>query len=350
MIVDDADAQAMVEEIVARILPAFDLAAGTVRVHIVRDPFLNAFALPDGSIYLHTGILSRLTNRDQAATLLGHEITHFAGRHSLRELRTAKNRQMVYQTAAVVVAIAAAGFAGDPNIAQMVLQLAGEYGDTVVGAQVAGFSRDLEREADRQGFEAMRSGGYDPHEAVRLFEILRETEEEAIAEPFFFGSHPKLQERIDNTATLLARLPAPAVQTEIDRPYNLAVGNLRLINAELDLKIGRVQHARQAIERHLEFSPDSPTGLFAMGEFHRLHDASDNAQVRALDSYLAAIAADPDFAPAHREAGLLERDNRHCDRADFHLSRYVERQPLARDRRIVEAFIGDCDSSAGSGP
>lgn len=349
LVVEDIDAQAMMEEIAARLLPAFKLPEGAVRIYIVRDPFLNAFALPDGRVYLHTGILSRIANRDQAATLLGHEITHYVGRHSLREARTAKNQQAIYRTAAVLVAIAAAGFTGDANMAQMILQLGGDLGDNLARAQVAGYSRDLEREADRSGFEAMLAAGYDPREALRFFEVLKEHDDETIAEPFFFGSHPRIQERLDNTAELLAAIQLPLGPPPVDREYNLAVAKLRLVNADLDLRIGRVQHARQGIERHLEFAPDSPTGLFAMGEFYRRYDTSTEAPALALDSYLAAIAADPDFAPAHREAGLLERENRRCEQADFHLHRYIENAPRARDRGIVAGFIGDCGATDAGG-
>src|SRR5438094_5562062 len=43
---------------------------------VIRDPTLNAFALPNGHIYVHTGLLSRLDNESQLAMIVGHEMTH----------------------------------------------------------------------------------------------------------------------------------------------------------------------------------------------------------------------------------------------------------------------------------
>src|SRR5262249_52894121 len=46
------------------------------RFHILRDPMVNAFALPNGSIYVNTGLIAALENEGQLASVLGHEITH----------------------------------------------------------------------------------------------------------------------------------------------------------------------------------------------------------------------------------------------------------------------------------
>jgi len=349
LLLEDPAAQAFIEEVADRLRTPFGLGENAVRLYIVRDPFLNAFALPDGRIYLHTGILGRLTNRDQLAALLGHEMTHFTRRHSLREQRSEKNRLRVYQTAAALVALAAAGFAGNPSIAEMILQLAGDYANDIVQAQVAGFSRDLEREADRGGFDAMVAAGYDPHQSAELFRLLQETEDEAVKEPFFFGSHPLLQERIDNAEEFIHALNPATQQNAVDDRFQSVVADIRLLNADLDLKLGRIQHAKQSIDRHLEFSPESAPGLFALGEFHRRHDTGFGSAARAGEAYRAAISYDPEFAAAHRELGLLARTDGDCAEADSHLRRYVELSPMARDRQIVESFIGDCEPSPVGG-
>ena len=52
--------------------------------HILRDPVPNAFALPNGHIYIHSGMLAFLDNEAQLATLLAHEINHAAGHHGIR--------------------------------------------------------------------------------------------------------------------------------------------------------------------------------------------------------------------------------------------------------------------------
>jgi beta-barrel assembly-enhancing protease len=75
---------------------------------VIRDPTLNAFALPTGAIYVHTGLLSRLDNEAQLAMILGHEMTHVTHRHALSFQRDAQNTQLLY---GVVGAAAAIGVA-----------------------------------------------------------------------------------------------------------------------------------------------------------------------------------------------------------------------------------------------
>ena len=50
---------------------------------VLRDPSPNAFALPNGHVYVHTGMLARLGDEDQLAALLAHEINHVAGHHGI---------------------------------------------------------------------------------------------------------------------------------------------------------------------------------------------------------------------------------------------------------------------------
>src|SRR5206468_4209281 len=54
-----------------------------IKLVVLRDPTLAAFAMPEGRVFLHTGLLSRLENEAQLATILGHEVTHVYERHYL---------------------------------------------------------------------------------------------------------------------------------------------------------------------------------------------------------------------------------------------------------------------------
>src|SRR2546426_7325972 len=72
------------------------------------DPTLNAFAMPNGRIYVHSGLLSRLDNEAQLATILGHEMTHVTSRHALRFTRDATNKQILFTVLAVAASIGVA--------------------------------------------------------------------------------------------------------------------------------------------------------------------------------------------------------------------------------------------------
>jgi tetratricopeptide (TPR) repeat protein len=284
--------------------------------------------------------------------LLGHEIAHFVRRHSLREHRTKQNGVEGYQAAAMVLAIAAGAFTGDPNAADLVLRLGGSVGDVVARAQVAGYSRDLEREADELAFLAMRRSGYDAYASIELFKLLEEEAGDDIKEPFLFGSHPYLEERIAAMRDMLTAAGgsndgAPR-RPKADPEFNQLLADIRLLDAALDLKIGRVEQARREIELHLEFDPGSPEGLLALGEFHRRYDRDPGALDRAMAAYRAALTSDPNRGAGYREIGLIELDRSHCDLARANLRRYLDLEPAARDRPIVELYIDTCASPGGN--
>lgn len=69
-------------EITAPMLPPDPLERVQWRFHILRDPMVNAFASPNGSIYVFSGLLARAENDDEVAAVLAHEITHVTNRHT----------------------------------------------------------------------------------------------------------------------------------------------------------------------------------------------------------------------------------------------------------------------------
>src|SRR6266545_2011227 len=97
----------LMEEYLARIgdrlMPAEVKAAGGpgLRVRVIRDPTLNAFAMPNGAVYIHTGLLARLDNEAQLATILGHEMTHMDHRHALKFSRDAQNKTILFDVTAI---------------------------------------------------------------------------------------------------------------------------------------------------------------------------------------------------------------------------------------------------------
>jgi Zn-dependent protease with chaperone function len=209
-IYDDPLLEAYLEDVAARLVPP-GMAANRhlrYRVSVIEDPTLNAFAYPHGPLYVHTGLLARLENEDQLATVFGHEMSHVEYRHMLRYRRSLHNKQVALTAASVATAIILTGEEwdqwreGDWGEAAMV----GVFRDVVLGlglqlaflASVNGYGRDLELEADRGGFQKLAAAGYEPSAAPRLYEILLEGSDgdAGKVQTYFFGSHPRLTERI----------------------------------------------------------------------------------------------------------------------------------------------------------
>jgi beta-barrel assembly-enhancing protease len=156
----------------------------------VRDPMLNAFALPGGFIAVHSGLMLAAQSESELASVMGHEIGHVAQRHIARML--GKQRQdSLLPLAGLVLAVLAAR--SNPDAASA-LALSGEG---VALQRQLSFSRDAEREADRVGLQILQEAGYDTSSMVSFFERMQSsTRSYSDGAPAFLRSHPMTTERI----------------------------------------------------------------------------------------------------------------------------------------------------------
>ncbi|MBI3615736.1 MAG: M48 family metalloprotease [Candidatus Omnitrophica bacterium] len=170
-----------VQTIGQRIARVSDRQDVPYRFGVIRDKSLNAFTLPGGTIYVHTGILDKATE-DELACVIAHEIGHVAARHVAKHLQ------------------ADLGFT-------VLLQLAGAAGVGAESARIAnslyglfsnGFSRQDELQADRLGIRYAGKAGYDPRGMISFFEKIEAEHPEGAAEKAFAwkSTHPLTSERI----------------------------------------------------------------------------------------------------------------------------------------------------------
>ena len=122
---------------------------------------VNAFAMPGGKIGVYTGILELAETPDQLAAVMGHEIGHVVARHSAERMSTAQ---------LTVIGLTLAGMATADNQQQSIIMAALGLG-AYVGVQLP-FSRTHETEADDIGQELMAKAGFDPAQAVRLWQLM----------------------------------------------------------------------------------------------------------------------------------------------------------------------------------
>src|ERR1043166_3099847 len=72
----------------------------------VRDPQPNAFALPNGSIYVTTGLMALIDNESQLAAILAHELTHVMRRHTYLQNRSLRKKFLTINVMAAVGSMA----------------------------------------------------------------------------------------------------------------------------------------------------------------------------------------------------------------------------------------------------
>jgi beta-barrel assembly-enhancing protease len=132
---------------------------------LVRDPSVNAFALPGGFVGVHLGLIAMTTSRDELASVLAHEMSHVSQRHIARSISGDSKRSLV-GLAAMVLGLLAASRSSNPDA--MTAVLAGTQAATIQGQ--LNFSREVEREADRVGFQVMTRAGFAPGGMAEMFE------------------------------------------------------------------------------------------------------------------------------------------------------------------------------------
>ena len=195
----------------------------------MRDPSINAFALPGGYMGVHLGLMAITATRDELASVLAHELSHITQRHIARSIASSK-RQSLLSLASLVVGLLAASRSHSPDAANAVI--AGTQAATMQGQ--LNFSRDMEREADRVGMAVMTGAGFAPGGMAAMFEKLDKGSRLNDSGGFpYLRSHPLSTERVGEARSRLGTGPVVAPASVLE--HTLAEARARvLMDARLD--------------------------------------------------------------------------------------------------------------------
>ncbi len=325
----DAELEDYLNRVAAKLKPEAVPADLAIRVKVIKDPYLNAFAYPNGMIYIHSGLLARMENEDQLATVLAHEMAHGIRRHALRAFRIYTN-QPAFLIAFQQTLLKTKGLQ----------ELARSMGMTGAMIAISGYVRELEAEADRVGNEWVVRAGYNPKEALLLFDhLIAENDQEGFEEPFFFASHPKIRQRVAN----LHKLPEPVMinthpAVNSREMFHSKLNRLFLDNARLDIRLGRFRAARRSIEKYLRIKPDEKRAFFLLGEIYRQR-GQDSDFREALKYYNRAIALDPNFVGPRKAIGLIHyKKGQHALAKKFFES-CLQLAPNSPDKAYIEGYL-----------
>lgn len=158
---------------------------------------INAFSLPGGPVYVGEGLLDLMTSEDELASVLGHEIEHIDHYHCAERVQV------------------------ETKLRNLKLGVIGALVQIPLSVWEAGYNKDEELEADREGMRLAVLGGYSPFGAVTLFEkfaklhneyiIHAQSPEEELSElaiqslEGYFRSHPQPSERLAQADALIAQ-------------------------------------------------------------------------------------------------------------------------------------------------
>ena len=177
----DPSLNARLSMLLNRFLPLLDRPL-PYEIKIIRDEMINAFSLPGGTIYFTTGIIDFLRTDGEIAAIIAHELIHADKGHVM--IQTARSSKI--SLAGLLLLVASQGSVG-PMILTNLAQI----------AVTNSYSRDLEREADREGFRILEGAGFPPAAMITALEAMAYDQ---LKHPWFdpgvFMTHPELSERI----------------------------------------------------------------------------------------------------------------------------------------------------------
>jgi predicted Zn-dependent protease len=198
-LVRDAAANDFINDFGRRIARQADPRGIPYTFYIVNSDVVNAFAVPGGYVYVNRGLVERAGSASELAGVLAHEIGHVVERHSIQQMAKAQNANNLVGVLGTVLL---------GRASPAVQQGAGVLVQGVGTAVFAGFSRNDEREADRDGVVFSMRAGYNPQGMVTMFQRLLAEERGSPGKlSQFFSTHPGTEERIQSVQAQINATP-----------------------------------------------------------------------------------------------------------------------------------------------
>ena len=319
-----------------------------IRLFVLKSPAPNAFALPNGNIYVHSGLFTTLETEDQLAAVASHEIAHVTQRHSVKAVISNKNK---------LVGSHIADFA------------TGGFGLVYFGtlASIMQFSREQEAEADEVGLAILEDSGYQPRAMLEAFESLSKYPELKHVNRSIYSSHPSYQSRMkelsqlveakyradkkaekrdDEFVAIKARMMEDSLKTRLrNREYNLALTIVNEAGEYFDNAV-KVEFYRGEVYSGFARYPE-----ISAREYHWIQtgkdkpdknteekfrqDQADNLSA-AIRYYESSAQADPPYAKAFRRLGEIAEQQGRNQQALNYFAQYLVQSPNAKDRLYVE--------------
>jgi predicted Zn-dependent protease len=196
---ENARLQAMIEKTVDRLVAASERPDLKYKVTILNSPAINAFALPNGKLYITRGLIALANDKAELASVLAHEMGHVIARHAA--IREEQARQVA------IISHVVNDVLSDPQMGALALAKS--------KLTLAAFSRAQEFEADGIGVGISARAGFDPFGASRFLTDMQRNADLKAANgtqphaPDFLSSHPATPERVKNALANARQFSGP---------------------------------------------------------------------------------------------------------------------------------------------
>jgi predicted Zn-dependent protease len=257
--IDDPTIVGYVENIGKKILATMPAQPFEYHFYVIKEESYNAFAIPAGHIFIHSGLLAVMESEDELAGILGHEIAHVVNRHISKRIERSKKIDLV-TLAGMVAGVFIGATTGNSAAAQTLTIGSAAAGQTATLA----YSREDEAQSDQLGLKYIQAAGYDPRGLITVLQKIRSKQWFGSSQiPTYMMTHPALEDRIIwiDSWSKLNQNNRPPRQPQAAKP---AIPFQR-INVRLKAMYGDPNEVLQEFQNALQKSPKNGDLLYGYG-------------------------------------------------------------------------------------
>ncbi len=196
-------AERLLNDVMRRVAAATERPDQQYQVTILNSPVVNAFALPNGNLYVTRGLLALANDTSEVAAVMAHEVAHVTLSHAIQRAELERRSEIVSRVVAEVL---------NDSAAEQQVQARGKI-------TLASFSRAQELEADQIGVRTIAKAGFDPFGAARFLASLGRQSamratllgEKSNQSPNFLSTHPSTPERVAQALSAARQIRAPGI-------------------------------------------------------------------------------------------------------------------------------------------
>lgn len=326
-----------------------------LRVYLLNLPGFNAFVLPNGGIFLQTGLLLRVRSESEIAAVIAHEITHFEEQHTLKRIRAQSDTAAAFAFLGAVVQaagnIATLGTAGTVNAsstaaaadsaAAMLSMMQG-----FAALALLDYSRDQEKQADQQGVAMLQDVGYDPSAAERLWTSYLQEEKTAPRDDTplsLLSTHPLPAQRIKYLSDMSFKDGKAATKRDdeilnaiSERRKDWLMLEMRVLHPEQFTFLVSNQHKELGLEEGLANQLAAESWVLYSRKPGLFYREKKRAVKEALAIYKAAHHSNGTLnAEGYRAWGMLAKEQDDPETMRLAWGRYLELSPDAWDAKMI---------------
>jgi len=325
LIVDEKDLTDYLSEILEKLASPDERRRYKLRVRVLRSNEFNAFAAPNGTVFVCTGLLSRTVNEAQVAAVLAHELGHIVLEHTEKNLL-----EMKRQTREFVLDESRR----NPEALLLRDGLAGTIMGDAMRVAASGYTDQIEREADSVALVRMAAAGYEPPADFRGFiNSIRDDGAE-------YAGNQDIRK-----SQAYGGVKDSAGDDEIERGYfNVKLGGVILYEVVMNHAAGRTDVVEQLLDRLLAVDSCDVAALIRRGDMERQLSPRSDA---SIVWYERALKCSPGNPAALRALGFAYHSIGRADKALRYLRRYCETATGAPDIKMARELLRQCEERKG---